>query len=83
MNVFLSNPGHEQRNYCHVKRLFDLREDLGELMQLPTGRKFANLGFLYALKKSGEESSARINARLVNRNHPFVDSLSWDEVLRS
>ena len=52
----------------------------GNLQDLPKGKKFVNLGFIYNVKRSGEDVPPRFKARLVYKNHPFVNSSSWDQV---
>ena len=44
----------------------------GNLQDLPKGKKFVNLGFIYNVKRSGEDVPPRFKARLVYKNHPFV-----------
>ena len=38
-----------------------------------------NLGFVYALKDTGD-GTPRYKARLVYKNHPFINTSTWDEV---
>ena len=41
---------------------------------------FVYLGFIYNIKRSGEDILPRYKARLVYKNHPFVNSSTWDQV---
>ena len=41
----------------------------GKLRDLPKGKKFVNLGFIYNIKRSGEDIPPRYKARLVYKNH--------------
>ena len=77
-----NTPDAEQWALARAEELASCRANStwGELLHLPAGKKFVNLGFIYAIKKSAEGSSPRFKARLVYRNHPFIDSASWDEV---
>ena len=51
-----------------------LNSTWGKLQDIPQGKKFVNLGFIYNVKRSGEGIPPRYKARLVYKNHPFVNS---------
>ena len=53
---------------------------MGKLQVLPHGKKFVNLGFIYNVKRSGDDVPPRFKACLVYKNHPFVNTSSWDQV---
>ena len=78
----MNTPDAEQWALARAEELSSCQANStwGELIRLPAGKKFVHLGFIYAIKKSAEGSSTRFKARLVHRNHPFVDSASWDKV---
>ena len=60
----------------------EINSSWGKLQILPVGKKFANLGFMSNIKKSGEDIPACFKAYLdhKNSNHPFVKTSLWDQV---
>ena len=52
----------------------------GELTRVPQGKKVVNLGFVYNVKASVDGAGPRYKARLVYKNHPFINDSTWEQV---
>ena len=52
----------------------------GELTWVPRGKKIVNLGFVYNVKASVDGAGPRYKARLVYKNHPFINDSTWEQV---
>ena len=62
-----------------VLQTCEINSSWGKLQILPVGKKFANLGFMSNIKKSGEDIPACFKAYLdhKNSNHTFVKTSLW------
>ena len=80
--VSMSSPHAQQWENARQNELNSCRANAvwSEPMHLPPGHKSANLGFIYALKDSGNPKiPQRFKARLVFRNHKFATQSTWQD----
>ena len=63
----------EELNSCKTNAVWS------KPMQLPPGHKAVNLGFVYAVKHSGDANlPTRYKARIVFKNHKFATFSTWE-----
>ena len=85
MDASVPGPVNDEQQTLHCPKVHNgnllNRRNYWHVVLLPARAHSVNLGFVCEIKNAGDGAPPRYEARCVYKNHPLINTSTWEEVL--